>query len=389
MKRRSNQEGSIRKRSDGRWEARLVLGNGERKSLYGETRQEVTRLLSQAIRDREAGISALGDRQTVEQYLVSWLEVVTHTIKPRTWQRYRELVQLHIIPTLGSVTLSKLTAQQVQNLYAAKLNEGLSSTTVHHIHAVLHRALAAALRLGLVARNVTDMVDPPAMRHPEMTTLSEEQVRALLAAVSGDRLEAFYVLALATGMRVGELLALKWRYVDLDRATLQVRATLHYTAAGYVFSKPKTKRSRRHLALSRGAIEALQLHRVRQDVERKATGAGWTDLDLVFPNSLGKPLDNSNILKYWFRPLLQRAELPPIRLHDLRHTAATLLLSRGINPKVASEMLGHSSVSITLDLYSHVLPHMLRGAADVMDEAMGHREQADLDNELRDELGSE
>ena len=183
--------------------------------------------------------------------------------------------------------------------------------------AVFSLVLAGLLVLGLISQAIANAVDAArypmpgklvdigAMRHPEMTTLSEEQVRAFLAAASGDRLEAFYVLALATGMRVGELLALKWRDVDLGRATLQVRATLHYTAAGYVFSKPKTKRSRRHLALSRGAVEALRLHRVWQDAERKATGAGWTDLDLVFPNSLGKPLDNSNILKYWFRPLVQ------------------------------------------------------------------------------------
>jgi integrase len=186
------------------------------------------------------------------------------------------------------------------------------------------------------------------------------------------------------------MLALKWRDVNLDRATLQVRATLQYTAAGYVFAKPKTKRSRRHRELSGAAVSALRRHRARQEAERQRTGPGWTNLDLVFLNSLGKPLDNVNILRYCFRPLLQRAGLPPSRL---RHTAATLLLSHGVNPKVASEMLGHSCVSITLDLYAHFLPHMLRNAADVMHEAMGPRRRekvdAHIDNELGDEMGSE
>jgi integrase len=165
----------------------------------------------------------------------------------------------------------------------------------------LHRALEVALRLGLVQRNVADMVDPPRMAQHDMVTLSPEQARALLATAKGDRLEALYVLALSTGMRLGELLALKWNDVNLDVGTLQVRATVQHAAGGLVFSEPKTARSRRTVALPTTAVVALQGHRQRQLNQRRTIADAWTDLDLVFPNTIGRPIDGTNLLKYWFR----------------------------------------------------------------------------------------
>jgi integrase len=368
---RGNSEGSITRRKDGLWEARITLEGGKRKSFYAKTRQQAARRLAEALRDRDSGISVADERQTVGQYLASWRDATKSTVRPRTWQRYEQYVRLHLIPTLGAVVLSKLTAQQVQGLYAKKLAEGLSTTTVHHLHMVLHRALDAALRLELVHRNVCDMVDPPRMAHHEMTTLSEDQARAFLSAAAGDRLEALYVLALATGMREGEMLALKWRDVDLEQGTLQVRATLQNIGGAFTLAEPKTDKSRRRIALSKTAIEALRQHRVRQAEERLQLGQAWSDMDLVFPNTIGQPIDASNLYKYWFLPLLKKAGLPPMRFHDLRHTAATLLLGRGINPKIVSEMLGHSQIGITLGLYSHVTPHMQQQAADAMDAALG------------------
>lgn len=368
---RGHNEGSIRKRADGRWEARLILEDGTRRSLYGRTRQEVARHLSEALRDKEQGISALGDRQTLEQFLTSWTELTKHTIKPRTWRRYGEFVRLHIVPVLGKVPLTKLSAQQVQALYTRKLDEGLAPATVRQLHAILHRALRTALRLGLTQRNVADMVDPPRIGHKEMAILSPEQVHALLAAAVGDRLESLYVLAIGTGMRLGELLALKWRDVDLEGASVQVRATLQRTPEGYTFAEPKTVGSRRRVALPISVASSLRRHRARQLEERLRLGEAWTDLDLLFPDEAGGPLDGISVLRYEFHPLLRRAGLPRVRFHDLRHTAATLLLSRGINPKVVSEMLGHSTISITLGLYGHVTPHMQQGAADAMDALLG------------------
>lgn len=370
---RGNNEGSISRRSDGLWEARITLEDGKRKSFYAKTRQEAARKLAAALRDQEAGLPVVGGKQTVGQYLLSWLEAAKPTIRERTWRRYESIVRIHIAPVIGSIAVTKLTAQQVQLLYAKKLEEGLSSTSVHHLHAVLHRAFDAALRLGVIQRNVLDLVEVPRMRHHEMQTLSEEQAQHFLTVAYGERLEALYVVALATGMRQGELLGLHWRDVDLDGASLQVRTTVHYTKAGYVFTEPKTKYSRRRIALSRIAVEALREHRTRQLTERLAAGSAWEDMDLVFPNTVGKPIDGVNLVKYWFYPLLKRAELPQIRFHDLRHTAATLLLGRSINPKVVSEMLGHSHVSVTLGIYSHVMPHMQQQAADAMDQALGLR----------------
>lgn len=367
---RANSEGSIARRKDGLWEARISLEGGKRKSFYAKTRQEAARKLAEAVRTRDKRLPVVGDGQSVGQYLVTWLEVTKASIRPRTWKRYEQFVRVHLVPILGTIGMTKLTAHQVQMLYARKLEEGLSSTTVHHLHQVLHRALDAALRLDLVARNVCELVDPPRMRHHEMTTLSEDQAHVLLSAAAGDRFEVLYVLALATGMRQGELLALRWRDVDLDGGSLQVRATLQYTVDGYVFSEPKTALSRRRIALSKTAIEALKQHCIAQAQERLKLGPAWEDRDLVFPNTIGKPMDGIHLLQRSFYPLLKKAGLPRMRFHDLRHTAATLLLGRGINPKIVSEMLGHSQIGITLGLYSHVTPHMQQQAADAMDAAL-------------------
>lgn len=369
--RRNNNEGSITKRTDGRWMARITLEDGKRRTFYGKTRQEVASVLKAAIRDLDSGLPVLGAGQSVAEYLDSWLQATQQTIRPRTWRRREEYIRLHLSPTLGRHPLAKLSPQQVQAFYAEKLEEGLSSTTVRHLHAELHRALKSAFRLGLVQRNVTEMVDPPRMEHREMPTLSREQARTLLAAAAGNRFEALYVLALSTGMRQGELLALKWRDVNLDDGTIQVRASLQHAGAGFIFTEPKTKQSRRLIKLPKIAVEALHRHRLQQALERTKVGDGWVEHDLVFPNSIGAPKDGRNVLNWGFRPLLEKAGLPRIRFHDLRHTAATLLLESGVNPKIVSEMLGHSHISITLSLYSHVTPHMQQLAADAMDAALG------------------
>lgn len=374
MGKRGNSEGSIRKREDGRWEARLVLSNGERKSLYGKTRQEAARRLAEATRDRELGLTATSNRQTVEQYLTVWYETIKkHDVRPSTHLRYGYDIRLHLIPGLGRHQLSKLRAQDVQALYTSKLDQGYASSSVQHIHVALHDALNDAVRLGLIVRNVADMVKPPRIIKHEMAILSEEQARTLLATVAGDRLEALIVLALATGMREGELIALRWGDVDLDDASLQVRRTLQCTAEGYRWEDAKTTHSRRRIALPATVVEALRRHRLHQLEERLLVGEAWEDLDLVFSNQIGRRLSQFMFKAFpraWFGRLLKRAELPKIRFHDLRHTAATLLLARGINPKVVSEMLGHSSVSVTLNLYGHVTPHMQREAAATMDAVL-------------------
>ena len=200
-----------------------------------------------------------------------------------------------------------------------------------------------------------------------MVTFSEEQARTFLDAAATDRLEALYVLALTTGMRQGELLALRWSNLDFENGTVQVNATLQRTTAGFVFAEPKTARSRRQVALSVAAVASLQRHRARQIEERLGLGTAWVDDDLVFANEVGHPIDVSNLSRRSFWPLLQRAGLPRIRFHDMRHSAATLLLAQGMHPKIVADMLGHATIAVTLDLYSHTTPAMHRQAALAMD----------------------
>jgi integrase len=325
-----------------------VLPDGQRKSLYGKTRQEAARRLTQALRDREQGLFALDERQTVGNYLASWIKVERHRVKWQSWVKYEREVRLRFIPGLGGITLTHLTAQQVESFCARELSRGVPPLTVRYSRRVLNAALQDALRLGVVHRNVVALVDPPRKGKRQMEVYSEELARTLLEAVRGDRLEALCVLALATGMRQGELLALTWGDVDLNRGVVHIVTTLQRTPDGLAREDAKTDYSKRTVMLSRAVIDALKRHSTRQCEERFRLGAAWTDRNLVFPNTIGTPVIAHHLRDRWWYPLLQRAGLPRIRFHDLRHTAATLLLARGVNVKVVSEMLGHSSVAITL-----------------------------------------
>ena len=367
MAKRGNNEGSIYKRSDGRWAAALTLPGGKRRTLYGKTRQEVARSLTTALRDRETGLPVLPERQMVAEFLTHWLKMVKPTIRRSTFIRYEEHVRLHTVPIIGKIHLPRLTPQHLQDLYAKKLAEGLSPTSVRHLHTVLHRALKQALRWDLVVRNVSEAVDPPRRARSEYQALTVEEVRRLLAASKGNRLEALYVLAVTTGMRRGELLGLHWRDVYLDQGTLQVRYTLQQ--GGYV-GEPKTAKARRQIDLPTLAVEALQRHRIHQLKDRYEAGPRWSDTDFVFTNALGNYVDPDNLRHRTFAPLLRRAELPSIRFHDLRHTSATLLLALDTRPKVVQELSGHSQIAVTRDVYSHVLPTMQREAMNGLDDLL-------------------
>lgn len=224
-------------------------------------------------------------------------------------------------------------------------------------------------RLGLVPRNVTEMVEVPRMRHHEMHVLSTEQARRFVVACEGERLSALMILAVTTGMRQGELLALHWKDVQLSGLgghTLAVRWNLRYQDGIFTFKEPKTRRSRRRIALARETVELLRAHRTRQKVERLAAGEIWQDNDLVFCTEMGTPITPNGALRSTFERVLRRADLPAIRFHDLRHTCASLLLSANTNPKVVSELLGHATVAITLNIYSHVMPDMHEDATNTI-----------------------
>ena len=309
----------------------------------------------------------MAEKQTVERFLAHWLDIRRHNTKPQTWLRYEIAIRVHLLPALGRIKLSRLTAQQVEQLLAAKLDSDLSPTSVVLIHTVLRTALNHALRQGLVARNVATLVRAPRPAKTEMQVLSAEQVQALFQAAKGDRLEALYVLAVATGMRSSELLGLQWEDLHLDDAWLQVQHQIGFTkGSGWYLDTPKTKGSRRRIDLPPMAVEALRTHRTRQLEERLMMGPAWEEHGFVFPNEIGEPIRGTALLANRFRPLLKRAGLPAIRLHDLRHTAATMLLEANTPTKVVAEMLGHANVGITSDRYQHVTVSMQQQAAMTM-----------------------
>jgi integrase len=252
-------------------------------------------------------------------------------------------------------------------MYREMQDRGLAARTVQYTHAVLHRALKQARRWGIVGRNVAEDVDPPQVKREEIRPLNREQTRALLKAAEGNRLEALYIVAVHTGMRPGEILALRWDDVNFDFGTLQLNRAL----SDGEFNAPKTARSRRRIKLTAGSVKALRAHRKRQLEERMQKAGLWKDHGLVFPSTVGTPLSHRNVVRS-FKALLKRAGLPAsTRLYDLRHTCATLLLSRNVHPKYVQELLGHASIALTLDTYSHVIPGMDGGTASAMEDALG------------------
>ena len=276
--------------------------------------------------------------------------------------------QQHILPALGKYKLKDLRPDRIQAFYNWKLEQGASQRTVVMIHNVLHHALRRALQLGLVTRNSADAVIKPKLKRTEMKVLDEIQVRSLLMAAKGSRMEAFLQLAITTGMREGELIGLKWADLDWTGRKIHIqRQVQRIKKQGLVFSSPKTAKSRRVVAIGAATIEKLREQLERQQLERMFASTKWVENDLIFANRIGKPMEPANVLKL-FKELLVKANLPDIRFHDLRHTAATLMLLQEVHPKIVQERLGHSDISLTLNTYSHVLPSMQEDAAEKMDK---------------------
>jgi integrase len=372
MGRRGNGEGSISRRKDGRWEARYTVYADEsvqRPVLYGKTRKEAADKLAKALADRAGGYTFDTENMSVGEYLDRWLNDSDRgSVRTSTYERHEQIVRLHLKPALGRVKLSKLTPAHVQGLYREKLDSGLSPATVQKIHAVLHKALAQELKWTMIPRNAADAVKAPRPAPEEMHPLSSDEACKLVEAAHGDKLEALYILAVQIGMRQGELLALKWEDVDLNREVIHVRRTLVRSRGRIALGEPKTKNSRRPVDITSVAVEALQTHLEQQleDIER--LGDLYRDDGLVFTSGVGTLINPSNLRRRSFKPLLQRAGLPQIRFHDLRHTCATLLLSRNTNPRLVQALLGHATVAITLDTYSHIIPGMGNHTARAMED---------------------
>lgn len=371
---RAHHEGSIYQRDDGRWVACLTLGyergTRRRKTYYCKTQKEALDKLSLARHSLQQGLPLAEERQTLGQFLSHWLQDYAKVkVRPKTYTSYEQLIRVHITSDLGRIPLAKLSPQQVQAFLNRKAEAGLSARTVQYLHALLRAALNRAVKWGLVPRNVATLADPPRVSRSEIQPFALDQVRRLLEAMRGDRLEALYTVALAMGLRQGEALGLRWQDVDLDVGTLRVRTALQRVEGTLQLVELKTERSRRTLTLPDVAIATLRAHRVRQLDERLAAADDWYEHGLVFATMQGRPLIARNVFRSYQR-LLLKAGLPHKRFYDLRHTCATLLLAQGIDPRTIMETLGHSQISLTMNTYAHVLPALQQDAARRMNEIL-------------------
>jgi integrase len=378
MPKRGNGEGSVYPVKDkagrvkgyrGSYWVRTADGP-KRRYVSGKKREDVRDKLARALSDRLGGLVFDAGTLTVGEYLDRWMRDVEGTVRESTHQRYGYAVGPHVKPALGSIKLKDLNPAQVRWFYRDRLDSGLSPASVHKLHVVLHKALKAAVSDGLIPRNVAAGLKLPKLSREEIDPLNREEARRLLEAAKGERLEALYMLALNTGMRLGELLALNWDDVDLEGEVLRVRRTLTRAGKVYTTGEPKTRNSRRVIRLTGAAVEALRGHLPRQLEEMGRMGSLYQPGGLVFATEVGTIVNPSNVRNRSLKPLLKKAGLRPVRFHDLRHTCATLLLLKNVNPKIVSELLGHASVSITLDVYSHLMPDMQEKAARALEEAL-------------------
>jgi integrase len=344
----------------------------KRRYVSGKNKSETRAALAKARGDRDDGLIFDAGDLTLQDFLERWLQdSVKGSVSHRTYHNYDSQIRNHLAPVLGRIKLKTLSPAHIQRLYRAKLDSGLSTASVRYQHAVLHRALNQATRWGLVPRNVCDVVDPPKVVNKEVIPLNFEQSRAFLEASAGDRYEALYTVALTCGLREGELLGLMKKDLDLSARALRVERQLlrMRDGSGYTFPEPKHS-SKRAIKLPERAANALEEHLDRQEHEVRRAGDLYRDQDLLFATDIGTPLDASNVVNRSFKPLLRDTGLPNIRFHDLRHTCATLLLLQGVHPKFVQRLLGHKSINITLDLYSHWMPDMGDFTADAMDNIL-------------------
>jgi integrase len=372
--------GQIIKRGEKTWIVRIFQGrdeNGKRrylnKTIHG-TKKSAEKYLTAKLRDKDLGINIEPASESLDKYLEKWLEsVVRSRVREATFDDYKYVLDRYVTPTLGAIKLCDIRSIDIQKVYGDMLGEKeLSARTVRMTHAVLSSAMKQAVRWHMLPRNPCEFVELPRMARKEMQALSPEEASRFLEAARADKLGIVLSFALATGMRPEEYLALKWSDLDLHAGNATVRRTLIWRkGGGWYFGEPKTSRSRRTIPIPRSLVGELADHRRKQAESRLKKGADYQNNDLVFASGEGTPIILRNLVRRHFQPLLARAKLSPtLRLYDLRHSCATLLLSAGENPKVVSERLGHASIVLTLDTYSHVLPSMQQAATEKLERIL-------------------
>jgi integrase len=381
--------GHVRRRGKESWSIVVDVGgdpNGRRRQKWHTvqgTKKDAERELARLLYEMNTGAYVQPARLTVAEYLSRWLtDYAEPNVPGKTFERYSEIANLHLVPALGHHLLTKVRPLHIQSYYSEALKDGrkgrrkggLSAQTVLHHHRVLRQAFQQAVRWQLLARNPADAVEPPRPKRQQMAVLDEGETRRLFDEVKGTRLFIPVVLAVTTGLRRGEILGLHWSDVDLEKRNLAVRQSLEQTKAGLKLKEPKSQKGRRTVTLPRLAVDALRRHKAEQAKERLLMGPAYDDGGFVCARPDGRPWDPRS-MSHAFVDLIKESGFRRIRFHDLRHGHATHLLRQGIHPKVVSERLGHSTVGITLDVYSHVVPGMQEEAAERIDEVLGPRKR--------------
>jgi integrase len=369
-KKRSHGEGSISFwEKKNLWVGKLLMPDGRRKTKYGKTQKEIKDWLLKERGKLREGIYIPDDKMTVESFMHRYLEDYgKRSLRVTTFEGYSSVIQRHINPEIGKLRLSQLRADHLNLLYSKKLDAGLSNRSVEMIHGILRRALNKAVKWGLLPKNPTDMASPPSVKFKIPSTWTSDELRRFLDSLKDDRWAALYYLA-CTGMRKGEILGLPVKALDIDKGNLMVIQTLQYLPGkGLLILEPKTERSRRLIRLPEFVREALKDHLTQRAA--LAQSPTWKESGLVFTTNIGTPISPRNMLRH-FKNKLTSIGLPNIRFHDLRHTIASLLLEKNVHPKIVSELLGHSTVTLTLNTYSHIINPMSSVAADAMDEIVG------------------
>ena len=369
--------GTIVKRGKDSYSIRVSMGFDATTGKYKQhfetikgTKPEAEKRRTEILHQLDTGNYMAPRKTTVADFLIKWLaDYARPNLSPRTIEGYEYIVTRYFIPALGNLILSQLKPEHLQQYYSEKQKVGLSAQTIRHHHAVLHKALKTAMQWELLNRNVAEAVSCPRVQYPEMHTWNEDEVNKFLEAAKNSPYYALFYTALFTGMRRSELLALRWQDIDLRLSEIYVNRSLHVLKGGKVIRRnPKTKAGKSTVALPPSAYLVLNEHRKVQEADCLLLGKPLTDTDFVF-NTLGKPLLSNTVTHAWIK-FVRRLGIKPIRLHDARHTHASLMLKQGIHPKIVQERLGHSSIQITLDTYSHVAPGLQEAAAKKFDDAM-------------------
>lgn len=373
-RKRGNKEGSIHKRPNGSWRAQISV-NGGRLGFTTKTRAEAQAWLMEMGSQAERGLTLKAARVTLDEFLADWLKTAKTRLTFESWRSYNQLVKDYIAPVLGSVKLRELTPLLIQRLYNSQLDKGIGERTVQKTHAILRASLNSAKKMGVMTHNPANAASPPKTKTKEMQILNEDQIRRLLQAakLETDGSYALHYLAIVTGMRQGELLALRWSEVDLAKGSLQVKYSLkRVPGEGLQPRQPKTPSSVRAIKIGTETCQVLSAHASAIAERQLKAGDDWRDLGYVFPAKNGMAIEPAEAYR-GLHKLLKKAGLPKIRFHDLRHTAASLMLNNGVDVLIASKRLGHAKPSITLDFYGHLLPNIQNQVADLLEAVVKGR----------------